>query len=683
MRQLYPISAIVAQDDLLLALTICAVSPNIGGVLIRGDKGSAKSTAARAIAEVMPAIAKRPGCRYNCETARPAETCEVCQASSKGEVQIRTKSVSAPAPFVNLPLGVTEESLIGTLDLNKMLTKSEKAFQPGLLAASNRGVLYIDEVNLLADHLVDLLLDAAAMGVNVVEREGFSISHPAKITLIGTMNPEEGELRPQLLDRFGLMVDVKAPTDANTRAQVVRRRMSFDKAPSDFCKQYEAAQTELSRRIEKARELVQDITLSDPLLLVISTICAEMGIASLRADIVLGQVAKTIAALDGRAYVIVADLSTAARFVLPHRKRAKSGDRCGIDESQLSELFEKATTEAKDLEQNLDKEPAQDPAQDLVKNPVQNQDPSDSEKSEEAGANDIDQGKSGISSNDEEQSMPAQKNTFSPTELAKPFAIDTCDSQISQSSLAGKHAHSDTGKSGSHLRDVPDRSPRNLAVNSTLKHSLARTGGTLQILRQDLHQKQRQTRSANLVLFAVDCSGSMAALKRVELVKGAINELIVNAYQKRDQIAVITFAGRHAKLLLPPTRSSERAEELIAAVETGGRTPLPSALKLVEQLLSTLKKDDGEPLLVLLSDGKANVSMAEGGDAWQETLALAERLREQKLATIVIDTESGFVRLGRAKELAQRLNAEYISIGSLSVESLSFIVRRCLRSRRG
>lgn len=671
MKPLYPLSAIVGQEDLVLALTICAVSPNVGGVLIRGDKGSAKSTAARAIAEVMPAITKKLGCRYNCEANMPAITCDICQTTRKLDVESNgiascadspqsNEPISMPVPFVNLPLGVTEERLIGTLDLDKMLTKSEKAFQPGLLAASNRGVLYIDEINLLADHLVDLLLDAAAMGVNVVEREGFSISHAAKITLIGTMNPEEGDLRPQLLDRFGLMVQVKAPSDPNTRALVVGRRIAFDQSPKEFCQQYQSAQAEMRSRIIKARELVRNITLSESMLIIISTICSEMGIASLRADIVMGQVAKTIAALDERVHVTVSDLSTAARLVLPHRKRTKPGESCGIDENKLEEQLKKAEAEAE-------------------ANTSPTTEKGVTEKSNIELYSEHEQTKEKDKENNE--NTAAENQVFATQELANNLSIETEDNQVSKSNLIGQHAPSGSSRRGRHLRDKPDTAPTSIAINTTIKHSLVRNG-TVQISKQDLHQKQRQAHSANLVIFAVDCSGSMAALKRVELVKGAIKELIANAYQKRDQIALITFAGSRAKLLLPPTRSIEKAEELIAAAETGGRTPLPSALSLVETMLTNLKLQDGEPLLVLLSDGKANVAIKAEGDAWQETIVIAEKLREKKLATIVIDTEAGFVRLGRARELAQKINGEYVSLSTLSVESLSLIVRRCLNGRQ-
>jgi magnesium chelatase subunit D len=676
MRLLYPLSAIVGQDDLILALTICAVTPGIGGVLIRGDKGSAKSTAARALAEVMPSITRQAGCRYNCEALLPAAACDVCQELE----QIISPS---PVPFVNLPLGVTEERLIGTLDLDKMLTKSEKAFQPGLLAASHRGILYIDEVNLLADHLVDLLLDAAAMGVNVIEREGFSISHPAKITLIGTMNPEEGELRPQLLDRFGLMVDVKAPSDPSIRALVVRRRMSFEQDPERFCQEYEATQAQWRHRILRARELMGKVTLSDSMLLCISTICAEMGIASLRADIVMGQVARTIACLDEREHVSVSDLSSAARLVLPHRKRAKPGERCGVDESKLEDLLNQASAleEQEREEQEKEKQQREEQHKDLQKEQPQYLEQKPELKQEQRLQQDFAHGRANEIDGDNGNSMPTK--TFAVAPLEHQLSVATEDRQISHSSLAGHRAQAASGRHGRLLRDKADESPSNLAVNSTLKHSLVRTGGKLQISRQDLHQRQRQTRSANLVLFAVDCSGSMAARSRIELVKGAIKELIANAYQKRDQVAVIAFAGRQAKLLLPPTQCSERAEDLIVAMETGGRTPLPSALRLVSTVVAALKEKDGEPLLVLLSDGKANVSLTEGGDAWQETLDHAGKLREQKLATIVIDTESGYIRIGRAKELADRLNGEYVNMSNISAESLSFVVKRCLRGRRG
>ncbi|MDX1989591.1 MAG: magnesium chelatase subunit D family protein [Candidatus Obscuribacter sp.] len=652
----YPLSAIVGQDDLLLALTICAVNPLVGGVLIRGDKGSAKSTAARALVQVMPPIMRRRGCRFNCLPEKPLEICAVC-SEPQSEPELTA------VPFINLPLGVTEERLLGTLDLDKILKENKKEFQPGLLAACHRGVLYIDEVNLLPDHIVDLLLDTAAMGTNIVEREGFSISHPAKISLIGTMNPEEGDLRPQLLDRFGLMVEVKAPREPQLRAEIVRRRSQFEADPERFNETYKSAQEFHKDQIKTAGKLLDNVELSEPMLLFASTICSELGLASLRGDLVLGQTARTIAALEGRLQVSLDDLRQAARLALPHRQRTKPGERTGMNEERLKDLFEQAEKEAQ-AEKN---QPRNQPS-------AQNQPPHQSES-----APIRDEPENTTSDTEEESEGEAPKTVSAVGQNPYKLALDI--KEFGSASAKSNTAYNKTGalktERGAAQEARPDLHPQCLAPLATIKHALVRKG-TIKIERADLHQKDRSSRNKNLILFVVDCSGSMAARKRMEAVKGAVRDLLEGAYQDREPVAVITFADSEAKLIVPPTRSIERAQEELQAMETGGKTPLAGAFALVNDFLDKSSKE-GEPLMVLISDGRANVALGKG-DPFQESLNLAEKLRERRLASLVIDTETGFVKLERAREIADRLKGSYISLNELSAESITLTVRRHLHA---
>src|ERR1700761_4895512 len=271
----FPLAALVGQEQLKTALLLCAVNPGIGGVLIRGDKGSAKSTAARGLAAVMAPIDRVLGCAYICPPGQPAASCEVCNASER-------VSDTTPVPFVNLPLGAGEDRVLGSLDFERALKDGRKAFQPGLLAAAHRGILYIDEVNLLPDHLVDVLLDAAAMGINRVQREGLSIQHPARIALVGTMNQEEGELRPQLLDRFGMMVEVRAPQEPRLRAEIVRRRLAWEADPEGFGRAWSDQQAALREQVLQAQVLLPKVTVAEGLLLLISELCCSQGVTSLR-----------------------------------------------------------------------------------------------------------------------------------------------------------------------------------------------------------------------------------------------------------------------------------------------------------------------------------------------------------------------------------------------------------------
>ncbi|WP_460543823.1 ATP-binding protein, partial [Glycomyces halotolerans] len=326
----YPFSALVGQDRLSTALLLGAVDPRIGGVLVRGSKGSAKSTAVRGLAALLPDIATRVGCSYNCPPDDPAELCPSCADAPE---QWR------PTPLVELPLGASEDRLIGSIDLERALADGWRSFQPGLLARAHRGLLYVDEVNLLDDHLVDALLDAAAMGWNHVEREGVSARHAARFQLVGTMNPEEGELRPQLLDRFGLTVEVTAPADPAERAEVVRRRLAFDADPERFAERFEQAEKRLTERLAAARALLGQVGLPESWLVRIAEVCAAFEVEGLRADIVTARAATALAAWDGRTEVTRADVRTACLLALPHRRRRGPFDDPGIDENELDRLL--------------------------------------------------------------------------------------------------------------------------------------------------------------------------------------------------------------------------------------------------------------------------------------------------------------------------------------------------------
>ena len=630
----FPFSAIVGQPQLQAALLLCAVDPSMGGVLIRGDKGSAKSTAARALADVLPRIERVAGCAFNCSAGVPCAHCAICQDAG-GE----TRPGLSAVPFVTLPLGATEDRVIGSLDLARALQGGQRAFQPGLLAAAHRGVLYIDEVNLLADHLVDVLLDVAAMGVNSVQREGLAIQHPARFTLIGTMNLEEGDLRPQLLDRFGLMVEVTAPRDKKVRSEVVRRRIAYEADPAGYSAAWELQQQALQRQLASAQRLLPDVVLDDAMLDLISHLCCEFEVASLRADIVMHKASRALAALDGRLAVTPADLRSAAELVLPHRRRRKPFEQPGLDRERLDELMQQAAQPP----QPEDGTEPQDQDQ-------QQNDPGEPEQQ-----------------NEEQVFAAAAANGAAPR-----IVVDASAARASM----GRRSEALNAPRGRVVRAVPDDNPSSVAIAATLRSAALRDPGNLQVkvTRADLHQQVRVGKSANLILFVVDASGSMAAQRRMEAVKGAVLTLLTDAYQRRDEVAVISFRGQAAQVLLAPTRSVERAEQGLGELPTGGRTPLPHALQLA---LETLERAAGNapPLLVLLTDGKANVALSEGGDPWRESLALADMLAERGVPALVLDTESGYLRLGRAAQLAQALGAECLTLEQLSADSLALTIR--------
>ncbi|MDD4905426.1 MAG: putative cobaltochelatase [Methylobacter tundripaludum] len=636
----FPFSAIVEQTQLKTALLLCAVDPSLGGVLIRGDKGTAKSTAARALTDILPLIERVDGCAFNCAPGVPYQHCETCNPVGANSFALltaaRINSRPQPVPFITLPLGATEDRVIGTLDLEQALKSGSRVFKPGLLAAAHRGILYIDEVNLLPDYLVDVLLDAAAMGVNAVQREGLSVTHPARFTLIGTMNLEEGDLRPQLLDRFGLMVEVTAPRDKVLRSEVVRRRIAFEANPTAYAAAWMAEQQTLRHQLATAQLLLPEVTLDDALLDLISHLCCEFEVASLRADIVMHKAARALAALEGRSQVTPEDVRGAAELVLPHRRRRKPFEQPGLDKDQLDELMQQAL-----------------------------QPPDEGE----SGAEDTEQENN--QNNGESQS---EQQVFAAASAgnARKIEVDTVASRYA----SGKRSTAQDAPRGRVVRVVPDQNPSSLAVGATLRSAALRGADDFQVTKSDLHQQIRVGKNANLILFVVDASGSMAAQRRMEAVKGAVLSLLTDAYQQRDEVAVISFRGESAQLLLPPTRSVDLAEQNLRELPTGGRTPLPHALSVA---LETLEKTGMPPLLVLLSDGKANVALNDGNDPWQESLRFAELLAERSVPALVLDTETGYLRLGRARQLAQALGAEYLTLEELSAENLALTVRGCIK----
>lgn len=633
MKHPYPFSAIVGQEQLKRALLLCAIDPTLGGVLIRGDKGTAKSTAARGLTDVLPPITRVAGCAFNCAPDAPLAECEACQAGNAAHA-------SAPVPFVNLPLGATEDRVLGHLDIERALKDGRKAFQPGLLAAAHRGLLYIDEVNLLPDHLVDVLLDVSAMGHNTVEREGLAMRHPARITLLGTMNLEEGDLRPQLLDRFGLMVEVTAPRDAAVRTEVVRRRLAFEADPAGFVAAWQTDTDALRARLAAAQAMLARVTLPDSLFAFVSTLCCEFEVASLRADIVMHKAARALAALDGRPEVTAEDVRDAAELALPHRRRRKPFEQSGLDRERLDELMRQAAPPPpQSASTETDAAPSEDDTSDTA--------PADG----------------------------ATEQVFAAGPAATVGRIEVTARQAHDA--GGRRSLATGTRRGHAIGAVPNEAPSLLAVDATLRHALLRNPADFSVTRADLHEKVHAGRQGNLILLVADASGSMAARRRMEMVKASVLGLLQDAYQRRDQVALICFRGEQAELVLPPTRQVELAERALAALPTGGRTPLAHALQLAAHTLA--QPGDLTPLLVVISDGRANIALDAGQDPWREALALAEHLAARGTPALVLDTEQDYVRLGRARELAEALQADCLPLDHLSGEQLTLTIRERVR----
>jgi magnesium chelatase subunit D len=649
-HQAYPFTALVGQDDLKLALLLAAVNPSIAGVLVRGERGTAKSTAVRSFAELLPPQSVRSGCPCNCA---PDDPPLAWQIADYGQAESSAQATVAAVPFVELPLGATEDRIVGTVDLERALQEGKQIFQPGLLAAANRGILYVDEVNLLADHLVDLLLDAAASGVNVVRREGFDVTHPARFLLVGTMNPEEGNLRPQLLDRFTLLVDVSGPTDATLRAEIVRRRFAFDQDPVGFAARYAHEQTSLRDRIVSARERLRGVAVPDIVLAEIVQVCLAARVEGVRADLGLHQSVRALAALEERDSCCVDDVHRVMRFVIPHRQR-------------------RSPTGAPPL-------PAPSNQQSSAERENRNRAPGDPEDALRGNVDDCGGSNgSGTDTSDSTASHETEGHVYEPLQgITSPsIHIGAAGSQSANELPRGRRVTMPTGGAGRTVSAVMDPGARDIAVVPTLRTAAARgrvEDGRLSIDRSDLHRKVRESRVGALLLFVVDASGSMAARQRMEAVKGAVMALLADAYHQRDRVAVIVFRGPEAQVLLNPTSSIENAREALRTLPTGGRTPLAHAFVLAGELIDRHRAAQPLPpvLTIVLTDGKANVAIpATEANPWNQALEAAAALRGVESAFVVLDTENDFIRHGRARRLAGELGAEYVPLDELSVGSL-------------
>ncbi len=498
-RAQFPFSAVVGHDDAKLALVLVAVDPRIGGVLLRGQKGAAKTTLARGLAALLPGA----------------------------------------APFAEIPLGATEDRVVGTLDLGAALAGGERRFEPGLLAAAHDGVLYVDEVNLLADHLVDALLDVATSGVNRVEREGISHEHPSRFVLVGSMNPEEGDLRPQLLDRFGLAVDVASSFDPEERALAVERRLAFDADPAAFAAAFRAHEDELRVRIVAARPA----SVPSPMLRRISALCASMAVDGLRADLVIARAAAARAGLDGRAEAGDDDVRAVARLALAHRQRRAPFDQPGVADEQLQQALDDALDGPRD----------------------------------DAGAAGATNGDGDGDADHVPERISAPGAPAAPPRLSAP----------ADQAAAGRRSTA-TGTRGRLVLTRPHEPGDPVALAATARATgLRRAAAGDPSAPPDLRGAVREQRAGNLVVLAVDASGSMGAEERMEAAKGVAFGLLLDAYQRRDRVAVVCFRGDGAEVVLRPTGAVEVARARLVDLPTGGRTPLAAGIDTALKVASS------------------------------------------------------------------------------------------------
>ncbi|GAB4425661.1 MAG: putative cobaltochelatase [Chloroflexi bacterium OHK40] len=681
-RPVYPFTAIVGQERLKRALILNAINSRVGGVLIRGEKGTAKSTAVRGLARLLPSITVVEGCPYSCQPDRPAGLCANCQA----------RAVGAPLPtltrstrLVELPVSASEDRVVGSLDLEHAITEGQRRFEPGLLAQVNRGLLYVDEVNLLDDHLVDLLLDAAAMGVNTVEREGVSISHPARFILVGTMNPEEGELRPQLLDRFGLAVEVAGLNDVASRVAVIERRMAYEADSHAFIAAWQDAEEQLAGRIVAARELLPAVRIDSSDMAAVASLCLELGVDGHRADLTILETARTHAAWSGRVSLGVEDIRIAAELALPHRMRRQPFTDIKLDEQRVGQILERSG------------KPADAGQSDEVKKKGDV-----GEQMERGEGGDDSSGGGSVSpvgsAGTAEASQTSEKSTggkqFEADQLFRTRRLEGQGDKRQRRAPGKRTRTRSTRKQGRYIRS--QRVPRvtDLALDATLREAaiyqrkrrdeLAHTIGLphrrrprVLIRRSDLRQKVRVRRTRNAVCFVVDASWSMAAEERMQATKAAVLSLLRDAYQRRDRVGLVSFQRDYARVLLPLTNSVELAQKRLQTMPTGGKTPLARGMLTAFELLEKARRQDSEilPLMVLLTDGQANVAIGSLPPQ-QEAYQIADLIAAHEVRAIVIDTEHPNFERGLSRMLAEHLKGSYYRLEDLSDGGLVQAVRR-------
>lgn len=621
----YPFSAVVGQDRLKLALILSAIAPGIGGVLIRGEKGTAKTTAVRGLGPLLPAGAD-----------------------------------GRPARVVELPIGATEDRVIGSLDLARALRDGEAVFTPGLLARADGGVLYIDEVNLLADHLVDVLLDAAASGRVTIERDGVSHTQDAEFVLVGTMNPEEGELRPQLLDRFGLAVDVVAPSDVEERVAVVQRRMAFDADPASFIAAHAAAEAALAAQIAAARERVHRVGISPAQLRRIAGICAHLQVDGLRGDLVVARAAAAHAAWRGADEVDQTDIAVAVELALPHRRRRDPFDTGGLGEQELSDAMAAGDEAAGEPEPDPDPDGGPDGG-----------------GSGDGDAPDIPDGDtdggdtSGDGAGDDSRRFGTAPSRQGPSTRLRAMTVtgigDGDPGRRSRSrTVRGHTTRAVDFEAGSavHLFGTTLAAAQRTVGSGTAW----RAAGRSPVRVEDLRGAQREGTEGNLVVFVLDLSGSMTARDRLRALTEACVALLRDSYTRRDRVAVVVARGSGARVVVPPTRSVDLAVARLSDLRVGGRTPLAEGLDEARSLIANarIREPRRRPLLAVLTDGRAT----SGPRAVARAQAAAGAVRRDGIDAVVIDCEQGMIRLGLAAKLARRLGGRHVPMTELSGTSI-------------
>ncbi len=656
MRRAFPFTAIVGQDEMKLGLILNVVDPTIGGVLIMGHRGTGKSTAVRALADLLPRITVVEGCAFNCDPADARNLCADCA----GRDALTGKQ--SPVAVVELPLGATEDRVCGTIDIERALTEGRKSFDPGLLARANRGFLYIDEVNLLEDHLVDLLLDVAATGRNRVEREGVSVEHPSSFVLVGSGNPEEGELRPQLLDRFGLHAEVVTEAYLDNRVQIIERREAYDRDAEAFAEEYAEAQEQLRKRITRARANLRKVTVERSILSKIAQLCVDLKVDGHRGELTIMRAARALAAFEGRKSVNENHVRRVSAMSLRHRLR-----RDVLDETAKSEKIDQAVDEVMPR-------PPEPPGDQKRETKTQPDTPRKAKNPDGPRQKSAAAGGGGKTNTEDTLSPPAVENRSLETPLEERLRAmmpNRGDKSQSHSRRASGSKTAPSQVRGRYTRAVSFRSAgARIAIDATLRAMISSFSGP-DISSDALRYKLLKHKRGTLFVFAIDASGSMAA-NRIARAKSTILKLLKKSYLNRDSVAIVSFHGTTANVDLMPSRSILRARRVLDSLRMGGSTPLSAGLASTIELLNLVGDRYGENVVLLFTDGRSNVPLRRHGRAnvrvlrqlkiEMELRELMLELKQTRAHVVVVDTQKEFESSQETRKLARILQAQFVKL---------------------
>ena len=629
----YPFSAIVGQEKLKKALLINLVNPLVSGLLISGEKGTGKSTIVRGLKNLVPDL-----------------------------------------KVIELPLNTTEDRLIGAIDIEKAILNGERVINNSILMEANKNILYVDEVNLLNENITNSLLEVSESGICKVEREGISLNYESDFILIGSMNPEEGGIRPQFIDRFGLYVDVVGNEELDERIEIIKRRLEYEENPALFIKKWKGNDEKILVQIEKAKEKISNIEVSENIMKLASQISMEGNCSGHRGEIIMVETAKAIAGLDGRENIKIEDLKEAAEFTLPHRIREFPPNVMEIQEDEERENPEESQ-ESEEAEENKE-------------NQIDEENPSkDNRELEDSGETEETEENNNVGDRREDLTKLPDLDEDTIDKIGEVFQIKDLDIKPlnrKKRKGSGRRTVVRTDRlQGRYIKHgFPKDKPRDIAFDATLRAAAPfqkhrdKNGLALSIKAEDIREKIREKPTGSTILFVVDASGSMGAEKRMEAVKGAIMSLLTDAYEKRDSVGMIAFRREEAELILGITRSVDLAYKKLETLPTGGKTPLSLGMyRGYEVLKASMKKDpDIIPMMVLVSDGRGNVSF-RGEDPHSEALEIADKIAIEGIQSIIIDTEEDFIKLNLAKEIGDHMEGKYYRLEDLKSDEIYALVK--------